>query len=69
MVKSSGDIIKYIESLFNSNMKCDKKKKKKKKTKRKSTKGSKKKSKSRKGSKKSNRKPLTSLPARYSYYM
>ena len=30
---------------------------------------SKKKSKSRKGSKKSNRRPLNSLPARYSYYM
>ena len=68
MTKStSGDIIKYIESLFNTNMTCDKKKKKK--TKRKSTKGSKKKSKSRKGSKKSNRRPLNSLPARYSYYM
>lgn len=68
MTKStSGDIIKYIESLFNTNMTCDKKKEKK--TKRKSTKGSKKKSKSRKGSKKSNRRPLNSLPARYSYYM
>ena len=68
MTKStSGDIIKYIESLFNSNMTCDKKKKKK--TKRKSSKKSKKGSKSRKGSKKSNRRPLNSLPARYSYYM
>ena len=66
MTKStSGDIIKYIESLFNSNMTCDKKKK----TKRKSSKKSKKGSKSRKGSKKSNRRPLNSLPARYSYYM
>ena len=68
MTKStSGDIIKYIESLFNTNMTCDKKKKKK--TKRKSSKKSKKGSKSRKGSKKSNRRPLNSLPARYSYYM
>lgn len=63
MAKSSGDIIKYIESLFNSDMKCDKKKKTKRKV---SKKGSKKKPRK---SRKSNRKPLTSLPARYSYYM
>ena len=67
MTKStSGDIIKYIESLFNTNMTCDKKKKTKK---RKSSKKSKKGSKSIKGSKKSNRRPLNSLSARYSYYM
>ena len=66
MAKSSGDIIKYIESLFNSDMTCDKKKKTKRKvSKKRSKKGSKKKSKSRK----SNRRPLNSLPARYSYYM
>ena len=67
MAKSSGDIIKYIESLFNSDMTCDKKKKK---TKRKvSKKGSKKGSKKKSKSRKSNRRPLNSLPARYSFYM
>ena len=44
MAKSSGDIIKYIESLFNSDMTCDKKKKTKRKvSKKRSKKGSKKK--------------------------
>lgn len=63
MKKSSGNIVKYIESLFKSNMSCDKKKKTKKR------KNSKKKSKKSKKSKHSNRRPLNSLPARYSYYM
>lgn len=63
MAKSSGNIVKYIESLFKSNMTCDKKKKKK--TKR-ITKKSKK---TKKRSKHSNKRQLNSLPARYSYYM
>ena len=65
MTKSSGNIVKYIESLFKSDISCDKKKKKKNKTKR-ITKGSKK---TKKRSKHSNKRQLNSLPARYSYYM
>ncbi len=63
MAKSSGNIVKYIESLFKSNMTCEKKKKKK--TKR-ITKRSKK---TKKRSQHSNKRQLNSLPARYSYYM
>lgn len=63
MAKSSGNIVKYIESLFKSDISCDKKKKKK--TKR-ITKRSKK---TKKRSKHSNKRQLNSLPARYSYYM
>jgi hypothetical protein len=68
MTKSSGDIVKYIESLFKSNMSCDKKKKKKTK-KRKESKKTGSKRRSRKRSKHSNKRQLNSLPARYSYYM